>query len=149
MQKIVSFMLVFCMVLFAVTGCTEVETDVKDADTVGEVYIYAETVIEDYEERYGAAVWGADISAASPDGADMEDLTRRDIIEDIVHVKMLVKKAPELKIALSDEDDEVVDAETDTFYEELTDKEISDKQLSYDLVHHIIEENILTIFRYV
>ena len=46
----------------------------------------------------------------------MEDVTRKDIIEDIVHVKLLESKASEYKVALTQEEAEDVVEETDRFY---------------------------------
>ena len=61
--------------------------------SLGEVYLYANTVIEDYEKMYGDGIWSADVSVSKDDSLNMEDVTRRDIIEDIIHVKLLNKKA--------------------------------------------------------
>lgn len=125
--------------------------EVKAADTVfsfagknvslGEVYLYANTVKEDYERVYGNGIWGVDISVTRDKSANMEDVTRRDIIEDIVHVKLLESKATEYKVALTQEEAEAVVEETDRFYKNLTDEQINTMQLDYDMIHNVMQEN--------
>ena len=84
------------LLLFAVMGCGPTDNVIKGSDTVftfdgenvslGEVYLYANTVIEDYEALYGNDIWTTDISISDEDTANMEDVTRRDIIEDIIQI---------------------------------------------------------------
>ena len=111
--------------------------------SLSEVYLYANTVKDDYEYNYGKDIWGEDISVSKDKSANMEDVTRKDIIEDIVHVKLLVSKANEYKVALDDEESAKVDLETEDFYEKLTDEQIEKMKLSYDLVKEVMNENAL------
>ncbi|MCR5103112.1 MAG: hypothetical protein K6B68_01475 [Eubacterium sp.] len=111
--------------------------------TLGEVYLYANTVKEDYESVYGSGIWGVDISVARDKSANMEDVTRRDIIEDIVHVKLLASKATDFKCALNEDEAKAVSKEADDFYENLTDQQIQDMQLEYDLIQKVMQENAL------
>ena len=144
--------LMAALVLVAV-GCGEAEIAEENADAVfryagkdvslGEVYLYANTVIEDYESIYGNEIWGTSISVSKDDTANMEDVTRRDIIENIVHVKMLNAKASDYKVALTEDDEKTVASETDAFYAKLTDDQIHDMQLSYDLVKSVMQENMV------
>ncbi len=139
--------------LFSVTGCGSKEVTVTKSDTVlvfmgeeiglGEVYLYANTVKEDYEKMYGSGIWSTDVSVSASEKLNMEDVTRRDIIEDIVHVKLLCSKASEYKVDLSDAEAEQVKNETDSFYKNLTDEQLSDMQISYELVQSVIRENVL------
>ena len=153
LKNIICSVLIFTLALsMAACGQTE-EVSASPEDTVftfagenitlGEVYLYAATVKEDYESTYGGEVWSVDVSVTRDNSANMEDITRKDIIEDIVHVKLLESKAPEMKIALSEEEEEDVNKETDSFYENLTDKQIEDMDLNYDLIHKVIQENAI------
>lgn len=110
---------------------------------LGEVYLYAKAVIEDYESTYGKGIWDVDVSVSKDESANMEDVTRRDIIEDIVHVKLLLAKANEYKCALTEQEEEGVNSETDAFYGRLTDEQINSMQLDYDTVHRVIQENAI------
>ncbi len=141
------------LLLFAVMGCGPTDNVIKGSDTVftfdgenvslGEVYLYANTVIEDYEALYGNDIWTTDISISDEDTANMEDVTRRDIIEDIIHVKMLVKKAPEYKVALTEDEENQVVRDTDSFYSKLTDEQMEKMQLTYETIQGVMRENLI------
>ncbi len=145
--------LLLAMMFVLMTGCGQKEETFNSEDvvltfggeeiTLGEVYLYANTVIQDYEAIYGGEIWQTDVSVSKDDSANMEDLTRRDIIEDIVHVKLLTRKAAEYKVALDESDMEQVKRDTETFYSKLTDEQINDMQLSYDLINEVLQENAL------
>jgi uncharacterized lipoprotein YehR (DUF1307 family) len=145
--------LLLAMMFVLMTGCGQKEETFNSEDvvltfggeeiTLGEVYLYANTVIQDYEAIYGGEIWQTDVSVSKDDSANMEDLTRRDIIEDIVHVKLLTRKAAEYKVALEESDMEQVKRDTETFYSKLTDAQINDMQLSYDLISEVLQENAL------
>ena len=142
------------LMIFGASGCGNTSVaEVKAADTVftfagknislGEVYLYANTVKEDYERVYGDGIWGVDISVTRNNSANMEDVTRKDIIEDIVHVKLLESKANDYKVALTQEEAEAVVDEADRFYKNLTDDQINEMQLDYDMIHGVMQENAI------
>lgn len=151
----ISAVLILLMVL-SLSGCGIISRETGgsvDADTVftfageeiglGEVYLYAYAVKEDYEKVYGKGIWDMDISVSRDESANMEDVTRKDIIENIVHVKLLNAKASEYKCALTDEESNAADREADKFYGNLTDQQIKDMQLDYEMVHKVMQENAL------
>ncbi|MCR4845437.1 MAG: hypothetical protein K5865_01700 [Eubacterium sp.] len=152
MKKITTLVLVLCMLLM-ICGCGETDSVSSEGEvvftfdgqevTIGEVFLYANTVKDKYESDYGENIWGEDVSINRDDSVSLEDVTRKDIIEDIVHVKLLVNKANEYKVALTDEETTKVAAETDDFYEKLTDDQISEMKLSYDLVKKVMNENAI------
>lgn len=151
-RKATTLILVLCM-LAGLVGCGEKETVPQDAEvvfkfdgeevTIGEVYLYANTVKDDYEYNYGSDIWDEDVSVSMDKSAKMEDVTRKDIIEDIVHVKLLVRKANDYKVALTEEETAKVTAETEDFYEKMTDEQIEKMQMSYELVSEVMNENAL------
>ena len=153
LKRVMAAGLTFIMCLGAASCGFRKEEAASPEDTVfsfagedvsfGEVFLYANSVIEDYDKTYGDAIWKTDISVTRDQSANMEDVTRKDIIEDIVHVKMLASKANEYKCALSEDETKNVDKEADAFYEELTDKQIEEMQLNYDMVHEVMQENAL------
>ncbi|SNU08249.1 hypothetical protein SAMN06297422_11689 [Lachnospiraceae bacterium] len=111
--------------------------------SLGEVYLYANTVKEDYEATYGKDVWNIDVSVAKDSSVNMEDVTRKDIIEDIIHVKLLALKANEYKCALTEEEAGKVASQTDAFYSMLTDEQIRTMDLSYDMIQSVMQENAI------
>ena len=149
----VAYVMILVFIL-SLTGCgrrTEVVASPEDTVftfageniSLGEVYLYASTVKEDYESTYGKGIWGVDISVTRDESANMEDLTRRDIIENIVHVKLLESRAATMKIALSQDEASEVSSQTDAFYENLTDEQIKDMALDYEMIHQVMQENAL------
>ena len=151
-KNLISVVLVMTFI-FSLTACGEQSTIISGKNvvlsfagediTLGEVYLYANTVIEDYESVYGSEIWGTDISVGRDATANMEDVTRRDIIETIVHVKMLKKMASEYKVALSDDEMSEVLRTTDNFYEKLTDEQLKNMELDYETVQKVMEENAI------
>lgn len=151
-HRVISVILImsFMMSLVACSGTPVVakKADVvfsfaEEGITLGEVYLYAYTVKEDYEKVYGDNIWSLDISVARNDSANMEDVTRRDIIENIVHVKCLNKKAVDYHIALTAEEENKVKSDTNHFYENLTDEQLENMQLDYDIIYKVMEENAI------
>jgi uncharacterized lipoprotein YehR (DUF1307 family) len=151
-KNLISVVLIFAF-LFSLTACGETPAVISGKNvvlnfageniTLGEVYLYANTVIEDYESVYGSEIWSTDISISRDATANMEDVTRKDIIEDIVHVKLLAMKASEYKAALTEEEMQQVSSETDAFYENLTDEQILEMRLTYEQIKGIMEENAI------
>ena len=60
--------------------------------SLGEVYVYANTIVEQYEKSYGDSVWGMEVPISETETENMETITRKDIIESIVRVKVLSSK---------------------------------------------------------
>ncbi len=152
-KKYISAVMIFIFCLSAASCGIREEKAASPEDTVfkfagenvslGEVYLYANTVKEDYESTYGKDVWNIDISVARDNSANMEDVTRKDIIEDIIHVKLLASKANEYKCALTEQEENEVASQMDAFYRMLTDEQIKDMNLDYELVQKVMQENAI------
>ena len=157
-RRILAFLLVALMAA-AFSGCgsktddtgaaqTELEENVvfrcmgKNI-TLGEVYLYAEPVIEDYEKTYGTDIWTMSVQVDEKAQEDMQTLTRKDVIENIVKVKILLAKAPEYGVSLSEEDKTLVETQTEAFWKNLTDEQIERMELNREMVRTCIEENLL------
>ena len=145
--------LVLLMVLsLCFTGCgskdSEEEGDIvftfaKNPITLGEVYVYAETVKEDYEATYGKDVWNMTIKLADGTEENMEVVTRKDIIDTIVRVKVLNAISKNYGIELTDA---VITAEknkADIFFNRLTDDQLDKMQITENLVENVFCENLL------
>ena len=155
-----SALLLALLLVFPLTACggktdstgTE-QIDEKAEDTVfrfmgqnislGEVYLYAKPVIEDYDKTYGKDIWLMSVQLEDGTKQDMQSLTRKDVIENIVKVKLLLSKASEYGVSLTDEDRSQVEIQTEAFWKNLTDEQIDEMHLNRDLVQTCIEENLL------
>ena len=145
----------------ALFGCGESENTDTGKDVVfryngqdiciDEVYVYAQTLREKYESKYGKDVWSQNI--VTDDGLEMdaEDAARRETISKIVKTKTLITRSDEYGISLTDSELRKQDQDAEKFYELLTDEQIAEAQLDEDTVKRILEESALAdkIYAYV
>ncbi len=134
------------------TGCgskdSEEEGDIvftfaKNPITLGEVYVYAETVKEDYEATYGKDVWNMTIKLADGTEENMEVVTRKDIIDTIVRVKVLNAISKNYGIELTDTEITAEKNKADIFFNRLTDDQLDKMQITENLVENVFCENLL------
>lgn len=150
-NRMILLLLGFCLMLMP-AGCgskqsegpsaTSVFTFQGKSVSVGEVYVYARTISQDYEKAYGKEIWDMQV-AVDDQETDMRALTRKDIIEDIVKVKVLCGRADSFKLSLTNDERERVELETEAFWKNLTDTQIADMELSKDIVKNVLNENML------
>lgn len=146
-----------CLLIFIVgiclMGCGEQEiTDTsvlkvfslgKDKVYLDEVWIYAKTVIEGYEQKYGSQVWAIETEDSEGKVRTMEDITREDIIEDIRCTKILASKAEEYKVSLSDSEMEEAATQAAAFYNNLSDAQIANMGINQNTVQQVFQDNML------
>ncbi len=111
--------------------------------TLGEVYIYSQTVGERYVKQYGQDVWSLSIEGKDGEKVPMTDVVKEEIVEEIVRVKTLVEYADEYKITLSDNEENLIKNDATVFYEGLTDQDIQDMELSYEKVYMVMKDNTI------
>ncbi|MGN0395875.1 MAG: SurA N-terminal domain-containing protein [Coprococcus sp.] len=160
MKKIIY---IFCVLLIMgiFTGCGSRETDENEKYIVfryndqdiylDEVYIYARTTIEEYEQKYGNKIWGENI--VTDDGLEMnvEDTARKEVIANIVKTKTLITKADGYGISLSEREIKEQEAAADEFYNMLTDEQIAEVGMERETVVRVLKENLLAekVYEYV
>lgn len=156
-KKIISIVLALCMLAGLGTGCgsKEQEAQVQEKSggtlvfqygnnlvTKGEVYIYIETVRERYEMQYGSDVW----QTVLPDGGEgtsMENLTREEVVKEIVRVKTLCAHAEDLGIELSEEEVSELNRKADDFCEGLTDEQLEQTEITKEKAEKVMQENAI------
>ena len=115
------------------------------------MYIYAETIKESYEEKYGSEVWTKSI--VTNDGLEMNavDAARREAIAKLVKTKTLITKSGEYGISLTDGEQKQQDKAAEEFYDILTDQQIAEVGLELDTVKRVMNESALAdkIYDYV
>ena len=160
MKKII-LLLMACLMGIALFGCGESENTETGKEVVfryngqdiciDEVYVYAQTLKEKYESKYGKDVWSQNI--VTDDGLEMdaEDAARRETISKIVKTKTLITRSDEYGISLTDSELRKQDQDAEKFYELLTDEQIAEAQLDEDTVKRVLEESALAdkIYAYV
>ena len=110
--------------------------------TKGEIYIYIETVRERYELQYGSDVWQT-VLPDGGEGASMENLTREEVVNEIVRVKTLCAHADELGIVLSDEELSELNRKADDFCEGLTDEQLQSMEITKEKAEKVMQENAI------
>ena len=111
--------------------------------TLGEAYVYSKTVGERYVRQYGVDVWSLKLDGEDGEKIPMTEVVKEEIVKEIVRVKTLVAHAGEYNISLSESEKNIITNEATTFYEGLTDQDITDMELSYDKVYKVMEENTI------
>ncbi len=157
-KRLLVLLLAACMLLFTACGSksgTDAgdESEVEAEDTVfhfqgksisiGEVYLYALPVIEDYEKSYGNEIWKMNVTVDSDKTQDMEAVTRKDIIENIVKVKVLLTQAEQYGVTLTEDEKEKAETETESFWKNLTDDQIEEMKLTREMTHQCMLDNML------
>lgn len=155
LRKSFVFLSLLILMLSLLTACGDKEEEAEDVSdnqvvvfrygdyivTKGEVYIYANTVKQRYEMQYGENVWQLSLPV-SPDGEDtMINLTRQEVVEEIVRVKTLYSHANEFGVTLNDERRAEIDAQSQEFFNGLTDEDISSMGITKDMICSVITEN--------
>ena len=160
MKKIIWMMMV-CLLGLMLAGCGKAESTDTGKEVVlryngqdiciDEVYVYAQTVKEKYESKYGTGVWNQSIVTDEGLEMDAEDAARRETISRIVKTKTLITKSEEYGISLTDSEQRKQDQDAAKFYELLTDEQIKQVGLEEDTVKRVLQESALAekIYTYV
>ncbi len=148
--RTVSLLLVMFILL---TGCGRKNKFVGGGETLfsfggnkvsfGETYIYAQTVIDNYKKTYGDDIFETDVETSDGSTAPLADVTRKDVIDSIIRVKVLNSKADDYKLDITNEDKELALNEANAFWDSLTDQQRTDMQLNQTLVQGVMTENLV------
>ena len=155
-NRIAAIFLCLCMLVMACSGCGQKKQEEEQAKsggtlvfqygnnlvTKGEVYIYIETVRERYEMQYGSDVW----QTVLPDGGEgtsMENLTREEVVKEIVRVKTLCAHAEELGITLSESEIADLNQKADDFCDGLTDEQQQTMEITKEKAEKVMQENAI------
>ena len=104
----------------------------------GMVYLYA--VQEDYEQHYGSDIWRY---AVDGQGNNMGDLIKEEVLEQIIYIKVVCKKADELGLVLSEEELKQVDRQTEEFMEKIQGSALLLHGVNAEIVRRIYADNML------
>lgn len=158
-NRILAVLLTFVMGVACLTGCSlgskseQSKTLLFSYDGsdiyLDEAWVYAKIAQTGYESQY-AATFG-DAMWSMPIGQDkegnpvtMEDMVKQNVIAQIKQVKVLNKKAKELKVTLTDEEKETAKKNAKTFASQPEGKAIFKQTgANQDLMQKIYEENAL------
>lgn len=154
-RKIAVICICICLLLPFLSGCGASEKDTEQENTgtlvfqygnnlvtKGEVYIYIETVRERYELQYGSDVWQT-VLPDGGEGSSMKNLTREEVVKEIVRVKTLCAHAEELGITLNTEEEAALLQQADAFCEGLTDAQLQKMEITKEKAESVMMENAI------
>ncbi|MBQ9610169.1 MAG: peptidylprolyl isomerase [Lachnospiraceae bacterium] len=155
-NRILSLLLLGIILVTGISGCTKRsvdENDIKDDKVVfqygsnivtkAEVYVYINTIKERYESQYGDEVWALALPDADSDEISMVDLTKQEVVEEIIKVKTLYAHADDFDITLTEKEKSDIEEKAKSFYDGLTDNEKLDMSLTNDKIIQILTENAI------
>ncbi len=125
------------------TEKVEVFTIGRQSVYLNEVWIYAKTIQQEYERNYGSGIWSVELLNENGDARTVETITREDIIEEILQVKVLVYKADSFGVALTQEEKDQIQQQAGAFISGLTDADIAETGITIELAIQVYEENAI------
>ena len=154
-RKLIAILLCICLMVPMFSGCGEKKEEPEQTSngtlvfqygnnlvTKGEIYIYIETVRERYELQYGSDVWQT-VLPDGGEGASMENLTREEVVNEIVRVKTLCAHADEFGIVLNDEELSELNQKADDFCDGLTDEQLQSMEITKEKAEKVMQENAI------
>lgn len=151
MRRLLALLAVFTLLL---TGCGtgSKEETVKQIEAftigdevvyLGEVWIYAKTIQQEYEKNYGAGIWTVELQNEDGEARTVETITKEDIIEEILQVKVLNMQAETFGIALTQDEQEKIQTQAQEFADGLTDADKEETGITQELAEQVYKENAI------
>lgn len=110
---------------------------------LNEVWVYAKTIQQEYEQNYGAGIWTVELQNENGEAQSVETITKEDIIEEILQVKVLNRQADSFGVALTSEETATIEQQAQDFMNGLTDADIQETGVTYELAVQVYEENAI------
>lgn len=150
-RRLILFLSVFALLL---TGCgtgknedtvKQIKAFTVGDETVylGEVWIYAKTIQQEYEKNYGTGIWTVELQNEDGDTQTVETITKEDIVEEILQVKVLCKKAESYGVALTQEEQDKINQQAQEFISGLTDADKAETGVTQELAVQVYQENAI------
>lgn len=102
--------------------------------------VYLNAVREEYEQHYGSDIWRYAVDAQ---GNTMGQIIKDQILEQIIYIKVVCRKADELGIVLSEEELQTVEQQTAEYMEQLQESDLLLHGVNADIVRRIYADNLL------
>lgn len=158
-MRLLAFLLMVTMMLASVSGCGQSEQSKKvvfkagDTEvTLDELWFYCKSVQEYYESYYSSMisspeVWTSSYPVTKEDGSTeestLENIAKRSAIKQIRQIKIAVAHAGEVKVSLSETEQDAVKSQAASFMEKITKDEIKKMGLSKELAQQVFSESAL------
>ncbi len=112
----------------------DVQVDIREG------MVYLDAAKSEYEKYYGEEIWDYPVDA---NGSTMESVLKEEVLEQIVYIKVVCRKADELGILLSTEELQQVETQTAAYMEKIADSPLKEYGVNADIVRRIYSDNLL------
>lgn len=146
----VLFIMLLC--ISSITGCSQPENGPKVIFTTGlakdevfrmedisctlpELMVYLTTTQNQYENVYGPDIW-----QVSLDGVTMEENVKETVLARIAQIKTMYLLARNRGMALTEEENELVDKVSEEYFQSLNDTERKEMKVSLDIIKKLYQE---------
>ena len=102
--------------------------------------IYLDAVKKDYEQYYGSDIWQY---AVDSQGNTMGELIKNQVLEQIIYVKVVCRKADELGVILTEEELLQVEDQTAEYMQEMQNSDLLLYGVNADIARRIYTDNLL------
>ncbi len=102
--------------------------------------IYLNAVQEQYEQYYGSDIWQYAVDSR---GNTMGELIKEQVLDQIIYIKVVCKKADELAIVLSEEELLQVEEQTTEYMEQIQGSDLLLYGINADIARRIYADNLL------
>ena len=152
MSKKIAKLLCVCLTGAVLVGCgnenksnDEVVLFTYDGQKayMDEAWVYAKTIQSQYEAWYGSAVWDYEVNDNDGNKTTMEELTKKDIVEQMKMVKFLSAEAKKNGIALTEEEETEIKKNAEDFMSSVGQDDLTQTGITEDTMIRVYEENAL------
>lgn len=153
-KKVINLIVILAL-LFGLCGCNNKEKSSENEKneivfefgdnqvSLGEFYIYELTMSQGYVEKYGIEVWSSIIPDEQGEMVSLSEMVKEDVVESIVRILTINSKADDYGIKLTSVDKTNIKEQANEFFNNLTDKEINDMELTVETVEKVLSDNKL------
>lgn len=102
--------------------------------------IYLNAVQEEYEQYYGSDIWKYAVDSR---GNTMGEIIKQQVLDQIIYIKVVCKKADELAIVLSEEELLQVEEQTKQYMDKIKGSDLILHGINMDIARRIYADNLL------
>ena len=102
--------------------------------------IYLNAVQEEYEQYYGSDIWKYAVDSR---GNTMGEIIKQQVLDQIIYIKVVCKKADELAIVLSEEELLQVEEQTKKYMDKIKGSDLILHGINMDIARRIYADNLL------
>lgn len=105
-----------------------------------EAMVYLKSVQDNYENEYGKGIWDANLRG---DGKTFEDIIKEEVINHIAEIKIIIERAGELEISITEEEAAKAKEFATKHYYDMTTEDIDRFLFTEEILEKVYIENIL------